>query len=75
MPGTVNRKLLPMGERKLMPMGKGGLVMTIPKVWIRFFELEVGDTVELEMDSDGGLHIRPKEAAGPEKDRGDGEKS
>jgi len=74
MPNAVKPKLLPLGGRKLMPMGNGGLVMTIPKVWIRFFELGVGDTVKLEMDSDGGLHIRPEEAAGPEEDtRGDEE--
>lgn len=43
-----------------MPMGNGGLVVTIPKVWARFFQLKVGDRVELEMNSEGELRIRPK---------------
>jgi len=58
---SVEGKSMPMGERKLMPMGNGGLVVTIPKVWARFFQLKSGDFVELEMNNDGELHIRPKE--------------
>lgn len=60
MPSAVQPKLIPMGERKLMPMGNGGLVVTIPKVWARVFQLKVGDKVELEMNVEGELHIRPK---------------
>lgn len=51
-----------------MPMGNGGLVVTIPKVWARFFQLKVGDRVELEMDSRGELRIHPKEVLTHEED-------
>lgn len=61
MPSTM-QKLMPIGQRKLMPMGNGGLVVTVPKIWARFHQLKVGDKVELEMDSKGELHIRPKAA-------------
>jgi len=43
-----------------MPMGNGGLVVTVPRIWVRFHQLEVGNMVEVGMDSDGQLHIRPK---------------
>jgi len=62
-------------EPKLMPMGNGGLVVTVPKFWARLFQLKVGDTVELAMDSDGELHVHPKGATRPDSDRGDGEES
>ncbi len=75
MPGAAEPKLMPVGGRKLMPMGNGGLVVTVPKFWARLFQLKVGDTVELAMDSDGELHIRPKGATRPDSDRGDGEES
>jgi len=39
------------------------------------FQLKVGGKVELEMDSYGELHIRPKEASGSEKHSDDGEES
>ena len=64
----MQRSLMPLGERKLMPMGNGGLVVTIPKVWARFFQLQVGDRVELEMDSRGELRIHPKEVLTLEED-------
>jgi len=54
-----------------MPMGEGGLVVTVPRIWVRLHQLSVGDLVELEMDSDGQLHIRPKEV--PQEDTGDEE--
>ena len=54
-----------------MPMGNGGLVVTVPRLWVRFHQLEAGDIVELEMDSDGQLRIRPK--ATPKEDTGNEE--
>ena len=68
MPSTMQRRLMPLGERKLMPMGNGGLVVTIPRVWARFFQLKVGDRVVLEMDSRGELRIHPKETLTLEED-------
>ena len=61
--------VIPIGDRKLMPMGNGGLVVNVPRIWARLHQLKVGDMVELEMDSDGQLHIRPKEV--PQEDTGD----
>ncbi len=58
---SAEQKLIPIGKRKLMPMGDGGLVVTVPRIWARFHQLKVGDKVELEIGSDGELHIRPKE--------------
>ena len=53
--------VMPLGDRKLMPMGNGGLVVNVPRIWARFHQLRVGDKVELEIGSDGELHIRAKE--------------
>ena len=70
MPST-EQKSIPIGDRKLMPMGAGGLVVTVPRIWVRFHQLSVGDMVELEMDSDGELRIRPKELSTLQEDIGD----
>ena len=43
--------------RKIIKFGTGGLVMTIPKGWVRYYELEAGD--RLEVIADGELTIRP----------------
>lgn len=56
-----------------MPMGNGGLVVTVPRIWARLHQLKVGDMVELEMDSDRQLRIRPKELPTPQEDTGDEE--
>jgi len=53
-----------------MPMGDGGLVVNVPRIWARFHQLKVGDMVELEMDSDGELLIRPKELPEDTKNEG-----
>jgi len=52
-----------------MPMGDGGLVVNVPRIWARFHQLKIGDKVEVEMDSNGDLRIRPKEV--PQEDTGD----
>jgi len=56
---SVEQKLIPIGERKLMPMGDGGLVVTVPRIWVRFHQLKVGDKLDLKMDSNGELHVYP----------------
>ncbi len=61
--------VIPIGDRKLMPMGDGGLVVNVPRIWARFHQLKIGDKVEVEMDSNGDLRIRPKEV--PQEDTGD----
>lgn len=67
------QKLILLGDRKLMPMGNGGLVVNVPRIWARSHQLKVGDKVELEMSSDGQLHIRPKELPTSQEDTGDEE--
>lgn len=56
-----------------MPMGNGGLVVTVPRIWVRLHRLEVGDKVELVMDSDGQLRIRPKELSTVQESTGNEE--
>ena len=43
--------------RALIRMGDGGLVITIPKGWARFYELKPGEKVEVV--ANGELTIRP----------------
>ena len=43
--------------RKLIKFGQTGLVITIPKSWIRYYKLKAGD--RLEVIADGELMIRP----------------
>ena len=44
-------------ERSLIKMGAGGLVITLPKSWTRYYNLKAGD--KLEVIADGKLIIRP----------------
>lgn len=46
-------------ERTLMPMGDGGLVMTIPKSWARYYGLKAGDKVIVI--TNGELTVQVKE--------------
>ena len=43
--------------RKIIKFGTDGLVLTIPKGWIRYYGLEAGD--KLEVIADGDLIVRP----------------
>ena len=42
--------------RKIIKFGQTGLVITIPKSWIRYYKLKAGD--RLEVIADGELIIR-----------------
>ena len=44
--------------RKLIKFGDGGVVITVPKAWIRYYGLRAGD--KLEVIADGELIIRPE---------------
>jgi len=44
--------------RKLIKFGEGGLVITIPRSWVRYYNLKAGD--RLEVITNGELIIRPK---------------
>lgn len=67
---SAEQKSIPIGDRKLMPMGAGGLVVMVPRIWVRFHQLEVGDMVEVEIGGDGELRIRPKELPTLQEDTG-----
>ena len=43
--------------RSLIRMGKGGLVISVPRPWVRYYELKAGD--RLEVIANGELRIRP----------------
>ena len=43
--------------KKLIKFGEGGLVITIPRSWVRYYSLKAGD--RLEVIADGELTIRP----------------
>ena len=43
--------------RKIIKFGQSGLVITIPKSWIRYYKLKAGD--RLEVIANGELMIRP----------------
>ena len=44
--------------RKLIKFGRDGVVMTVPREWIRYYGLKAGD--RLEVIADGELTIRPE---------------
>ena len=52
-------RLNDMEKRKLMALGKSSIVIAIPKPWLRKSKLEKGDTVHLNIQSDGSLGVYP----------------
>jgi antitoxin component of MazEF toxin-antitoxin module len=46
--------------RKLIKFGGGGLVITIPQGWIRYYSLKAGQ--RLEVIADGELIVRPEKS-------------
>lgn len=45
--------------RKLIRFGNDGLVITVPKSWVRYYGLKAGDKLEVVADSE--LVVRPKQ--------------
>jgi bifunctional DNA-binding transcriptional regulator/antitoxin component of YhaV-PrlF toxin-antitoxin module len=43
--------------RKLIKFGQRGMVVTVPRGWVRYYGLKAGD--RLEVIADGELRIRP----------------
>ena len=43
-------------------------MITIPKAWLLSNDLSVGDVVDLEMDENGWLIIKPSENKGKDQD-------
>ena len=44
--------------RKLIRFGQNGLIITVPKGWVRYYGLKAGD--RLEVIANGELTVRPK---------------
>lgn len=34
-------------ERKLFKIGEGGIAVTLPKSWVRYYQLQPGDKIEM----------------------------
>jgi len=48
-----------MDQRKIMSLGRSSLVISLPKRWIKLNELERGDAVSLDIQSDRSLVVFP----------------
>jgi len=60
-------KLMPIKvERKLFRIGEGGIAVTLPKAWIRYYGLEPGDKVEIIADGELTIRVKPKGHEGGE---------
>ena len=53
-------------ERTLFKIGEGGFAVTLPKAWVRYYQLKPGDKVEIVADEDVTIRVKPKESAGDE---------
>jgi bifunctional DNA-binding transcriptional regulator/antitoxin component of YhaV-PrlF toxin-antitoxin module len=47
-------------KRSVIDMGQGSYIITLPKSWVRYYQLEPGD--RLEVIADGNLRIWPPKA-------------
>jgi AbrB family looped-hinge helix DNA binding protein len=45
-------------ERSVIDMGQGSYIITLPKAWVRYWNIKPGD--KLEVIASGKLTIRPK---------------
>ena len=48
-------------ERTLFKIGEGGFAVTLPKAWIRYYQLEPGDKVEIIANDDLTIRVKAKE--------------
>jgi len=55
-----------MVERTLFKIGDGGFAVTLPKAWIRYYQLKPGDKVEIIANDE--LTIRVKARGGKDKE-------
>jgi bifunctional DNA-binding transcriptional regulator/antitoxin component of YhaV-PrlF toxin-antitoxin module len=51
-----------LNERSVINLGQGSYVITLPKDWIRYFDIKPGD--RLEIISNGELRILPPKRQG-----------
>jgi antitoxin component of MazEF toxin-antitoxin module len=55
-------KLMPIKvERTLFKIGEGGFAVTLPKAWIRYYDLKPGDKVEIIANKELTIRVKPKE--------------
>ncbi len=47
-------------ERKIFRIGEGGVAITLPKAWINYHRLQPGDRVEIIVDGDLTIRVKPK---------------
>ena len=60
-------KLMPIKvERTLFKIGEGGIAVTLPKAWIRYYGLEPGDKVEIVADGELTIRVKDKGSEGEE---------
>ena len=52
-------------ERTLFKIGEGGFAITLPKAWVKYYNLQPGDKVEII--ADGELTIRVIETSTQDK--------
>jgi len=64
--------MLNVESRKIFVVGKRSLAITLPKKWVQQHGLGIGDVVELLMNSDGSITLRPikKRTAPPRPSEG-----
>lgn len=53
-------------ERTLFKIGEGGFAVTLPKAWIRYYDLKPGDKVEIIANKDLTIRVKAKESKGKE---------
>lgn len=47
-------------ERTLFKVGEGGFAVTLPKAWVRYYQLKPGDKVEVIAESEITIRVKPK---------------
>ena len=47
-------------ERVLFKIGEGGFAVTLPKAWIRYYNLKPGDRVEIIANKDLIIQVKDK---------------
>lgn len=48
-------------ERTLFKIGEGGFAITLPKAWVRYYQLKPGDKVEIIAESTLIIRVKSKD--------------
>ena len=54
-------------ERTIFKIGEGGFAVTLPKAWIRYYDLKPGDKVEVIADSEIRIRIPKRKSSKKEE--------